>query len=150
MAKEGTYVYKWPRPMVTVDSLIFAADGLKTEVLLIRRGFEPFKGFWAIPGGFVEMDEELRDAANRELHEETGVSGIKLEQMHTFRTIGRDPRGRQITVVYSAVISQKPVLKAGDDAARAKWFDIENLPETAFDHKEIIQMGIEKNISNLK
>ena len=93
MALQGEYIYDWPRPMVTVDALIFAVCGGRKSVLLIKRGNEPFKGLWAVPGGFVEMDEELETAAARELYEETGIEGVALKQMHTFGTVGRDPRG---------------------------------------------------------
>ena len=143
MAKKGKYVYEWPRPMVTVDAAVlrFLKDDIK--VLLIKRGKEPFKGCWALPGGFVEMDEELEDAAVRELKEETGVSGIKLEQLRTYGTVGRDPRGRQISVVFRGISRGKEKIKAGDDAAGAKWFSVKKLPkEVGFDHREIIQEAI--------
>jgi 8-oxo-dGTP diphosphatase len=143
MAKKGKYVYEWPRPMVTVDAAVlrFLKDDIK--VLLIKRGKEPFKGCWALPGGFIEMDEELEDAAVRELKEETGVSGIKLEQLRTYGTVGRDPRGRQVSVVFWGISRGKEQLKAGDDAAEVKWFSIKKLPkEVGFDHREIIQEAI--------
>ncbi len=94
MAEKGKYVYDWPRPMVTVDAAVFTFSGDKAKVLLINRGNEPFKGKWALPGGFVDMDEELEGAVVRELAEETGLVGVRLEQMRTFGTVGRDPRGR--------------------------------------------------------
>jgi 8-oxo-dGTP diphosphatase len=144
MAVQGEYIYEWPRPMVTVDALIFAVCGGRKSVLLIKRGNEPYKGLWAVPGGFVEMDEELETAAARELFEETGIEGIELKQMHTFGTVGRDPRGRQITVVFTATVDKEIKPTAGDDAAEAKWFDIEDLPQLAFDHDKVIAMGIEK------
>jgi 8-oxo-dGTP diphosphatase len=143
MALQGEYIYEWPRPMVTADALIFAVCNGRKSVLLIRRGNDPFKGLWAIPGGFLEMDEEIETAANRELLEETGIEGIELKQMHTFGTPGRDPRGRQITVVFTATVEKEIKPTAGDDAAEAKWFDIEDLPELAFDHDKVIAMGIE-------
>lgn len=143
MAVQGKYVYDWPRPMVTVDALIFAACNTRKSVLLIQRGNEPFKGLWAIPGGFVEMDEELEVAASRELFEETAIKDIKLKQMHTFGTIDRDPRGRQITIVFTGTVDSEIKPTAGDDAAEAKWFDIKNLPELAFDHDKVIAMGIQ-------
>ena len=90
MAEKGEYVYEWPRPMVTVDAAVFYENGRDRELLLIKRGRYPFKGMWATPGGFVEMDEELKDAANRELMEETGIKDVHLEQLHTFGTPGRD------------------------------------------------------------
>lgn len=142
MAVQGKYVYEWPRPMVTADALVFAVCGGRKSVLLIKRGNDPFKGLWAVPGGFLEMDEELETAAARELFEETGIEGIKLKQMHAFGTVGRDPRGRMITIVYTATLDKEIEPKAGDDAAEAKWFDVQNLPELAFDHSEVFAMGI--------
>ena len=144
MAEKGKYVYEWPRPMVTVDAVVFGLFADKVQVLLINRANEPFKGRWALPGGFVDIDEELEDAAARELREETGLEGVSLEQMHTFGEIGRDPRGRQITVVYLGVVTDiETKVRAGDDAARVKWFDIEELPkELAFDHAEVIGFAV--------
>ena len=146
MAKEGKYIYEWPRPMVTVDAVVFAVSSGKTELLLIERKNEPFKGQWAVPGGFVEMDEELEDAVARELAEETGLTGVQLEQMHTFGKCGRDPRGRQITIAFVGVATEgHDKVRAGDDAAKAQWFDIGELPENlAFDHDEMIRLAIEK------
>jgi 8-oxo-dGTP diphosphatase len=143
MAKKGKYVYDWPRPMVSVDAAVFAFFGKKAKLLLIKRGNEPFKGKWAVPGGFVDMDEELEDAVARELKEETGLEGVPLEQMHTFGKCGRDPRGRQITIVFMGVLDKRPPkIKGGDDAAKAKWFDIEKLPkDLAFDHDEVIRFA---------
>ena len=146
MAKKGKYIYDWPRPMVTVDTAVFAFIGGKAKMLLIKRKNEPFKGKWALPGGFVGMDEELEDAAARELAEEAGLTDVPLEQMHTFGNVGRDPRGRQITIVFMGV-AKKGVnkIKAGDDAAQAKWFDIEKLPEDmAFDHNGMSKLAIKK------
>lgn len=144
MAKKGKYVYDWPRPMVSVDAAVFAFFGKKAKLLLIQRGNEPFKGKWAVPGGFVDMDEELEDAVARELKEETGLEGVALEQMHTFGKCGRDPRGRQITIVFMGVLEKRPPkIKGGDDAAKAKWFDIEKLPkDLAFDHNEVAKFAI--------
>ena len=146
MAEKGKYVYDWPRPMVTVDAAVFTKTDDNTKVLLINRGKEPFKGKWALPGGFVGMDEELEDAVARELAEETGLTGIQLEQMHTFGTIGRDPRGRMITIVFMGIATEEQTkIKAGDDATQAQWFDIENLPkDMAFDHDEVVRFAIEK------
>ncbi len=144
MAKKNKYVYEWPRPMVTVDAVIFRLVGGKIKVLLIQRGNEPYKGKWALPGGFVDMDEELEDAVARELAEETGLGGVALEQMHTFGRCGRDPRGRQISVAFFGIANaDTKKIKGGDDAAKAEWFDIVNLPEElAFDHDEVIKYGI--------
>ena len=145
MAEKGKYIYDWPRPMVTVDAVVFNLSTGKTQVLLINRGKEPYKGKWAVPGGFVDIDEELKDAAARELKEETGLTGVQLEQMRTFGKCGRDPRGRQISIAFIGIATgEQDKICPGDDAAKAKWFDIENLPkDLAFDHDEMIKYGIE-------
>jgi 8-oxo-dGTP diphosphatase len=145
MAVKGKYVYEWPRSMVTVDSVVFLRDKTGPKVLLIKRKKEPFRGRWVFPGGFLEMDEELADGAARELAEETGLVGVELEQMHTFGTCGRDPRGRVIGVAFVGTVGpDNAAIKAGDDAAEAGWFDIDQLPELAFDHDKIAKMAIEK------
>ena len=146
MAKNGKYVYDWPRPMVTVDAVVFAFLKDRARLLLIKRKNEPFKGKWALPGGFVGIDEELDDAAKRELAEETGLINVPLEQMHTFGNVGRDPRGRQITIAFMGIATgQKPKIRSGDDAAEARWFDIEKLPkDLAFDHNEVAEFAIDK------
>lgn len=146
MAKKGKYIYDWPRPMVTVDALVFTFSKGRAKVLLINRASEPFKGKWALPGGFVDMDEELEDAVVRELAEETGLTGVRLEQMHTFGKCGRDPRGRQITIVFMGIATKgHKKIRAGDDAAKVQWFDIEKLPaDLAFDHNEVAAFGARK------
>ena len=146
MAPKGKYIYDWPRPMVTVDAVIFAFFKGEAKVLLIKRGNEPFKGKWALPGGFVGIDEELEAAAERELAEETGLVNVALEQLHTFGRCGRDPRGRQITIAFMGIAGEGlDKIKAGDDAADVRWFNIEILPEDiAFDHNEIIRLGIKR------
>ncbi len=143
MTEEQKYAYKWPRPMVTVDAVVFDTSGDKPKVLLIKRANEPFKGQWAFPGGFVEMDEGLETAMARELAEETGLSGVKLEQLHTFGKCGRDPRGRNITIVFIG-ITKNTEIKSGDDAADARWFDIDDLPQMGFDHNDVAAVAIEK------
>ena len=146
MNTKGKYIYEWPRPMVTADAAVFTHTGGKIRILLIKRGREPFKGRWALPGGFVNMDEELEDAVVRELEEETGLTGVHLEQMRTFGTLGRDPRGRVITIVFMGIAKEdQTTIEAGDDAAQAQWFDIEELPEDlAFDHDEILRFAVGK------
>ena len=146
MAKKGKYVYDWPRPMVTVDAVVFTFRNNRAKLLLVKRGNEPFKGKWAIPGGFIEIDEELEDAAARELQEETSLANVLLEQMRTFGRCSRDPRGRQITVVFMGIAAKgQNKVKGGDDAAKAKWFDIENLPkDMAFDHSEVAEFAIKR------
>lgn len=143
MAEKKKYAYDWPRPMVTVDAIVFNTSGDSPKLLLIKRGNEPFKGKWAFPGGFVDMDEELEDAAARELAEETGLTGVKLTQLQAFGKCGRDPRGRNISVMFIGITKDSKI-KGGDDAAEAKWFDINNLPPLAFDHNDVAAIAIEK------
>ena len=144
MATKGKYVYEWPRPMVTVDAAVFHLGDGKARLLLINRKHDPYQGCWAIPGGFIEMDEELEDAVARELEEETGLRDISLEQLRTFGTVGRDPRGRQITVVFMGIArDDQTKVRGGDDAAEARWFDIDHLPDNlAFDHAAVAQVAI--------
>ncbi len=134
-----TYTYQYPKPSVTTDCIITRSLGNKKLVLLIKRKHNPFINNWALPGGFVEIDEGLLDGAKRELEEETGLKGIELSQFKTYGKPNRDPRGRTISVIYYGFMGNKePIVEAGDDAAEARWFDLEKLPELAFDHKEII------------
>ncbi|NOZ24268.1 MAG: NUDIX hydrolase [Planctomycetes bacterium] len=139
------YTYDYPRPCVTVDTVIFRPTDNGLKVLLVRRKSDPYKGMWAIPGGFVEMDESLKEAARRELEEETGVTDVEIEQLHAFGAPDRDPRTRVITVVYLAVIdAHRTHVRAGDDAAEAVWHSMDNLPELAFDHADILAMALER------
>jgi 8-oxo-dGTP diphosphatase len=136
--RKKNYIYDFPRPAVTVDIVVLTLEK-EPRVLLIRRKHAPFAGMWAIPGGFVDMDEPLEAAAMRELHEETGVSAKRLEQLHTFGDPGRDPRGRTISVVYLARVDPTKVLPVGnDDASEASWHSLQRLPPLAFDHKRIL------------
>jgi len=145
MAEKGTYIYDWPRPMVTVDAAVFAFSDDRAKLLLIRRKHEPYKDHWALPGGFVDMDEDLPDAAARELVEETGLTNVPLEQLRTFGKPGRDPRGRAITVVYFGIAEKNwEQIRAADDAADVRWFDIDHLPKMAFDHNEIARCAIDR------
>lgn len=140
-----------PRPLVTVDIVIFTLCNYDLRVLLIRRKNPPFEGMWAIPGGFVEMEESLEAAALRELEEETGLRGAYLEQFHTFGDIGRDPRGRVITVAYFALLpAAAPALRAGSDASEAQWWSVRNLPPLAFDHAKILTCALKKLRSKLQ
>src|SRR5262245_20644179 len=128
MAREK-YTYDYPRPAVTVDVIIVTREATP-RVLLIRRKHEPFAGSWAIPGGFVEMDEALENAARRELFEETGIRAKNLVQLHTFGDPGRDPRGRTISVAYLAVVDETKIKpRAGDDAAEVGWFSLVRPPK---------------------
>jgi 8-oxo-dGTP diphosphatase len=132
--------------MAAADAAVFAFFRNKAKLLLVNRKNEPFKSKWALPGGFVNIDEELDDAAARELAEETGLAGVQLEQLHTFGRVGRDPRGRVITVTFMGIATKgRNKLKAGDDAAKVRWFNIEKLPkDLAFDHNEVVRFAVEK------
>ncbi|RME55426.1 MAG: NUDIX hydrolase, partial [Caldilineae bacterium] len=146
--QSGPYVYEHPRPAVTVDMVLFAFVENELRVLLIRRAGEPFQGRWALPGGFVEIDESLEEAAQRELAEETGVTDVYLEQLYTFGDPDRDPRGRVITVAYFALLSAEHVaqiqLRGGDDAAEAGWWNMYALPPLAFDHGRILEYALQR------
>jgi len=144
------YSYNFPRPAVTVDAIVFSKSKGQLYVALIKRTNPPFLGDWAFPGGFVDMDESLIQAANRELEEETGLKDISLEQFYTFGDVHRDPRHRTITVVYYGVAPDNlPHLFAGDDAGQAAWFSLNELPHLAFDHHEILQKAIAKLFPDL-
>ncbi len=140
------YSYKHERPSVTVDVVIFTIIDEELKVLLIQRKAAPFKDSWALPGGFVSMDESLDEAALRELKEETNISDIHLEQFYTFGEPKRDLRTRVITVAYFALISSDkiPEPKAATDAADVSWFSIHHLPPLAFDHRLIIEYALER------
>jgi 8-oxo-dGTP diphosphatase len=143
--KKVIYRTDFLKPSLTVDLVVLGYQDNELFVLLIRRLLEPFKDLWALPGGFVLGDETLAQAAKRELEEETGVSEIHLEQLHTFDEPGRDPRGRVITVAHLALV--KPslhLLKPSGDATEAKWFKLHELPVLAFDHRAILKAGIER------
>ncbi len=137
---------KFPRPSVTVDLVIFTIADDALKVLLIRRGAEPYKDCWALPGGFVEIDESLEDAAARELQEEAGVTSVYLEQLYTFGDPGRDPRGRVISVSYFALVdADRQRIRAATDAIDARWFSVfdpENSRKLAFDHKKILDYAV--------
>jgi len=132
-----SYTYEYPRPAVTTDCIIIRGKD-PMEILLIERKYEPFMGCWALPGGFVEIDEGLEEGAIRELREETNLTGVALRQFRTYGKPGRDPRGRTISVVYYGFVDNAEKAMAGDDAAKVQWFGINNLPPLAFDHAEIV------------
>jgi 8-oxo-dGTP diphosphatase len=137
-----TFTYEYPHPAVTTDIVIFTVTDGALKVLLIKRGTEPFKGKWALPGGFMKMEESIEQCAQRELAEETGLTDIYLEQLATFGAVDRDPRERVISVSYYALIpSDNITLKAGTDAAEAKWFSVDELPELSFDHSDILSQA---------
>ncbi|WP_339735133.1 NUDIX hydrolase [uncultured Sunxiuqinia sp.] len=131
-----TYTYAYPRPAVTTDAIILKKE--TAEILLIRRAKDPFKDRWALPGGFIEMDEVLEIACKRELKEETGLTVEKLEQFRVYDAVDRDPRGRTLSVIFYGFVEKEANVKGGDDAAEAAWFRMEHLPELAFDHADII------------
>ena len=139
-----SFTYEYPRPSVTADIAIFSNNTENPQVLLIQRGNDPFKGQWALPGGFIEMDETLVASAARELKEETGLSVPELTQFRTYGDPGRDPRGRTVTVIFYGFVNPDEVtIAGGDDAAEARWFPIDQLPALAFDHKKIVSELIE-------
>lgn len=139
------YCYAQPHPAVTTDIVVFTIVDHTLSALLIERRNEPFKGHWALPGGFVDMDEDLETGALRELREETGVDNVYLEQLFTFGAKNRDPRERVITVAYFALVPRHLVAPhAGSDATRLAWHPIDNLPALAFDHREIIRVAQER------
>ena len=139
------HTYQYPHPAVTVDACLFTILDDQLKILLIKRGLDPYKGDWAIPGGFVHMDESLDQAVQRELQEETGATGFNFEQFGTFGQVDRDPRERVITVAYFALAPAEHVtLKADTDADEAAWFPISALPDLAFDHAGIIDKAVKR------
>ena len=141
--KEANYTYKYPHPAVTADCVIFGFDGISIKVLLIERGIEPYKGMWAFPGGFMKIDETAEQCARRELEEETGLRNTPVEQFHTFSEVHRDPRERILTIAHFALVKLAEV-KGGDDATRAHWFTLNEIPRLAFDHDRILRMAMNR------
>ena len=139
------FTYDYPRPCVTTDCLIFRKMESGWGLLLIERGNEPFKGCWALPGGFLEMEEDLDACAARELQEETGLTGISLHQLCAFGAPNRDPRHRTISVAFWGIDDTQQQAVGSDDAAKAQWFVLDNLPSLAFDHEQIIQKALSNN-----
>lgn len=139
--EKGQYTYPYPRPSVTTDCVIFGYDGKDLKVLLVERGIYPFKGMWAFPGGYLQMDETALECARRELKEETGLEDSYMEQFHTFSAVDRDPRGRVITIAHLALVKISEV-HAGDDAAKARWFSVNDVPQLAFDHDMILREAL--------
>lgn len=141
------YTYEYPRPAVTADCIVMTREN-DPKVLLIERGHEPFKGCWAFPGGFMNMDETTEQCAIRELEEETGLKVNEIKQIGAYSKVDRDPRGRTITVAYLALVDKPLPVRGQDDAAKAQWFSIKNLPKLAFDHEEIMKDVLLRHISN--
>lgn len=140
------YTYQYPRPALTVDCAFFCKNNNELYVLLIQRADDPFQDKWAFPGGFVDMDEDIEEAAYRELKEETGFVGFGLEQFKTYGAVNRDPRGRTVSVVYTCTMEsdELPVVKGEDDAKQAKWLSVDQLPPLAFDHDLIMSDLLEQ------
>lgn len=136
------FTYQYPRAALTVDCVVFGYDAEELKVLLIERALEPFAGMWALPGGFVHIDETLDDAARRELLEEAGIDDLYLEQLYSFGEVNRDPRERVVTIAYYALVdlySHKPI--AATDASNAAWFAIDATPPLPFDHENILKLA---------
>src|SRR5215468_10829668 len=138
-----SYTYQYPRAALTVDCVVFGFDEGELKVLLIQRGLEPFKGRWALPGGFVRVEETLDEAARRELREEAGLKNVFLEQLYTFGAVDRDPRERVVSVAYYALVKLAiHETRAATDAADARWFPISKIPKLAFDHADILATAL--------
>jgi len=146
---EGNFCYRYPHPAVTTDCVVFGYDGLRLNVLLIERGNEPYKGCWAFPGGFLNIDEDAPEGARRELLEETGLKVSNIEQLGAFATPDRDPRERVISIAFFTLTRVQEV-QGGDDANVAKWFPINQLPDLAFDHQEMFNMALKRLSDYLK
>lgn len=139
------HTYEYPRPALTVDCVVFGFDEGELKVLLIQRALEPFRGKWALPGGFVRTDETLEEAARRELEEEAGLKDVFLEQLYTFGAVKRDPRERVVSVAYYALVqSAAHATRAATDATEARWFAVSQVPKLAFDHAEILAAGLQR------
>ncbi len=147
---DAQHCYAYPHPAVTTDVVVFTIRDKRLKLLLIQRGAEPYRGMWALPGGFLDIDDDLEECAKRELQEETGVSGVYLEQLYTYGKPDRDPRERVISTAYYALIpSDRLQVKAASDASDAKWFPLDELPELAFDHNRIIKQAHERLVAKL-
>lgn len=141
--EKGHYSYDYPRPAVTTDCVVFGFDGHDLKILLIERGLEPYKGAWAFPGGFLNMDETAEQGALRELKEETGLDLNYLKQVGAFSDVDRDPRTRVITIAFYA-LAKKSNVRGGDDAAKAQWFSLNDVPRLAFDHDLILKKALQQ------
>ena len=137
------YTYKYPHPAVTTDCVVFGFDGKELMVLLIERGLEPYKGMWAFPGGFIRMNETAEECARRELREETGLELDKVRELGTFSGVNRDPRERVISIAFYS-LARHSTIRGGDDAAKAKWWAIDDIPQLAFDHDYILRQAMKR------
>jgi 8-oxo-dGTP diphosphatase len=147
LTTDGLYAYQYPRASVTADAVLFAEKEGQMYVLLIQRGNDPYKGYWAFPGGFLNMDETVAHCAERELEEETGIVLTGMQLAGVYSDVERDPRGRVITAAYTAMTTM-PEATAADDAAAAKWWPLNALPKLAFDHETILRDA--KRVMNIK
>ena len=141
--KSQTYTYEYPRPAVTCDCVVFRFEDNKLKTLLIERGGEPYKGCWAIPGGFLNMDENAEQGALRELEEETGLKLNHAEEFGAFSEVDRDPRGRVISIAFYTITEESDV-KGCDDAAKAQWFALDEIPQLAFDHSLMLRKALQR------
>jgi len=141
--RQQQYCYRYPHPAVTTDCVVFGYDGSRLNLLLVERGRDPYKGCWALPGGFLNIDEDAATGARRELLEETGLQVSSIEQLGAYTAVDRDPRERVISVAYFTLIRVCEV-QGGDDALRAQWFPINKLPQLAFDHQQIFEQALER------
>lgn len=143
MSQKGKYHYEYERPALATDCVIFGFDGGELKLLLLEREKEPFKNKWALPGGFVFMEETTEESAQRILLEKTGIKNVFIEQLYTFSATGRDPRERIVSVAYYALVnSLQYQLTAGRDTVKTEWFELSKLPQLAFDHAQIVQTAI--------
>lgn len=150
-APEHTFSYQYPHPAVTTDVVVFTIRDGRLSILLVERANPPFAGSWALPGGFLDIDEDLDSCAARELEEETGIGGLYLEQLYTFGATHRDPRERVISVTYYALVPQDALAtpRAATDAADVGWHPFDDLPSLAFDHADIVQMAHDRLVAKL-
>ena len=150
-APERTFSYEYPHPAVTTDVVVFTILDGRLSILLVERANPPHQGCWALPGGFLDIDEDLDACAARELEEETGISGLYLEQLYTFGATHRDPRERVISVTYYALVPQDALAapRAASDAAAVAWHAFDELPPLAFDHAQIIEKAHRRLVAKL-
>lgn len=138
-----SYTYEYPRPAVTADCAVFAYNGSRLNVLLIERGNDPYKGCWAIPGGFMNMDETAEECARRELREETGLSVTNIREIGSFTAVDRDPRRRVLSIAFYTLLRQLPEVMGADDAAKALWWPVDEVPQLAFDHALMLHKALQ-------